>query len=403
MHRHYILRGPVLSRIWRATYALPLVVIAVMTAELAARLDDWIRMGIPLAHTPDENHDLKYQDWFGVRGRSNGRYRRWQLDNYGFRGPDITRTPRPGCTRIMLLGASETFGLYESENKEYAAQLRDTLQTRGCYEVVNAGIAGAGLQSLIRLWENYGAQFTPAIVLVYPSPTFYLGETAPAWRPMPGRAETPHELPFRPRLIDQLHNVWATPAPIQRLRIKRWIAQDTAGKPASWFFRQPPQDRLDQFMGDLDSLVTSIRTRGAQPVLMTHAMRPSVPPRPTDANVLLDWQQFNPRATTDALLGFERDAAQRMRDDAQGRGTCLVDLDHVLSGRPEYFADFAHFTDLGAAVVAGAIARTIADGPHQSPRDPCSLANQIGTDGSKAGAGARLDQGGSGRSEGRVK
>src|SRR4051812_32633747 len=104
-----------------ALRAVPLAVVMLASAEVGARVDDWIRLGIPFTHTPDYDHDLKYQDWFGVRGKPLGRYRRWKLDNYGFRGPDIAKLPSPGCRRILILGASETFGLYESDNREYPA------------------------------------------------------------------------------------------------------------------------------------------------------------------------------------------------------------------------------------------------------------------------------------------
>lgn len=344
----------------RGALGISLVCVALVSAELAARIDDWIRLDIPILRTPDYNHDLKYQDSFGIRGRLNGRYRRWRLNNFGFRGPDISREPAAGSTRIMLLGASETFGLYESEGKEYPNQLQDSLGIRGRYEVVNAAIAGAGLMAIIRLWENYAADFHPAVVVIYPSPSFYAVDREPTWPPA-GRPEQPYELPLRPRLLEQFRNVWQTPEFLQRRRLNDWIAQATDGKPPEWFYRHAPRERLDLFTRNLDSLVKSIRARGALPIVMTHAMRLTVPAKPTDEFLLLDWRSGNPRATVDALLETEQQGAQRVRSYANAQNVCLVDLDRSLSGHSEYFADVAHFTDKGAGVVAGLITHQLTD------------------------------------------
>ena len=359
----------------RAATAAAFGSVALVAAEAVARIDDWIRLGIPIMRTPDYDRDLKYRDWFGIRGLPNGRYRQWRLNNFGFRGPDITQVPPPDCHRVMILGASETFGLYESNGHEYPAQLRDSLRSGGCYEVVNSSIVGAGLMGLIRLWENYSAQFQPDIVLVYPSPTFYLSNNPPVWGPMPGKAEPSPEMPFRPRLLEHLQNVWSTPDFLQRRRLEAWLAADTAGKPADWFFASPPQDRLEAFGRDLDSLVRSIHARGARPILMTHAIRFSNPPQPGDELQLLAWRRFSPRASYDVLLGFEAAAADWMRAYSQRTGTALIDVSRQVSGKTELFADFVHFTNEGAATVAGLITQELlaqpapAGAPSEDPPD----------------------------------
>ena len=80
--------------------------------------------------------------------------------------------------------------------------------------------------------------------------------------PMTSRHVTAAEVtdrvaPWRPRLLDRVHNVLHTPDVIQKQRELKWIADDTRGKPASWFFQGVPEDRLTMFMTDIDSLVRS--------------------------------------------------------------------------------------------------------------------------------------------------
>jgi len=354
--------------------------VLVGSAEMAARVDDWIRLGVPLTHTPDEVADLRILDSFGLHGRPFGRYHAWRLNNYGFRGPDMAARPAAGCTRIMTLGASETMGLYETPGKEFPAQLRDSLRPLGCYEVVNAGIAGMTTKSIVAFWNSYASRFGSQIVVIYASPAFYLGNELRGWTPQPAVkpvAESP-SVPWRPRLIDRVHQSVHTPDFLQRIRLERLIAQDTRGKPPSWFFTSAPPDRVDAFMRDLDSLVTDIRAAGALPVLMTHAVRATNPPRPEDAFLLLGWRHFYPRATTEASLGFEHAVAERMREYGARTRTPVIDVEGPLSGRGELFGDVVHFNNAGSALVAGIITRTLVANALVGSSRPAGLSSGAG-------------------------
>lgn len=336
--------------------------VAVLAAEVGARIDDWIRLGVPFAHTPNDLVDLRVVDSLGWHGRPFGRYHGWKLNNFGFRGPDMAARPPAGCTRIMILGASETMGLYESPGKEFPAQLRDSLKTLGCFEVVNAGIPGMTTKSIVRFWNLYANRFGAQIVMIYPSPAFYLGEQLGGWPPPPIPGRPMGALPdvrWQPRLIDRLHQTLHTPDFLQRLRLERWIGQALRGKPPGWVFTETPPDRVDAFMKDLDSLVTDVRATGARPILITHAVRATIPPRPDDSLLLLGWRLFSARATTETSLGFERVVAERMREYGARNGIAVADVDRALTGHGELFGDVVHFTNDGSARVAGVLTRTL--------------------------------------------
>ncbi|HVH09641.1 MAG TPA: hypothetical protein VM736_07580 [Gemmatimonadales bacterium] len=340
----------------RAAYWTAVGATCLLAAEATARLDDRVRQGIPLLHVPDPARDLVLRDSLGPRGRPNGRYKKWRLNRFGFRSADMTLVPAPGCTRIAVLGASETLGAYEADGQEYPSQLEDSLRGSGCVEVVNAAIAGISLRRLTHLWNTWVARFQPSVVLVYPSPTLYLSENPPADPPAPRSAMEDDPPWWTPRLLERAHEVLHYPALIQRRRVARAVARAVAGRDSSWLFRSVPADRLNQYVADLDSLVSAIRARGATPVLVTHAMRFTVPPDPSDADVLNSWRQFTPRATTDAILAFEEAAADATRMLGARRGVLVVDAASALSGHREYFGDFVHFTNRGAGVMAGLIA-----------------------------------------------
>ena len=93
---------------------LAIAVTCVGSAELTARLEDRLRLGIDWFAVPDHDRDLVLHDELGIRGRPNGRFKKWSLNSFGFRHQEMSLEPRPDCVRIIVLGASETFGLYES-------------------------------------------------------------------------------------------------------------------------------------------------------------------------------------------------------------------------------------------------------------------------------------------------
>ena len=341
---------------------LLVVVMALAGAELAARVTDYVRFRTPLLASPDQRSDLIVTDSLGTRGRPYGQYKGYHLDGAGFRGPDVSAHPAPGCVRIVVLGASETFG--SPDQPPYPAELADSLQRDGgCHEVVNAAVIGVDLAGIVGMWEGWVSPFRPQIVIVYPSPVFYLSDRAPHYRHGSSRRPVPDPSDSRPgvssRFVEKLRDRFEVPGPIQRWRVRRWIAAAVQGRDSSWFFRTVPADRVAAFRGHLDSLVTSIRNHGAEPILVTHAMRFTIPPAPEDAELLVAWRRFAPRATGPTILEFERAAADQVRDVARSRGALLADAAAVLNGRRELFVDFAHFTPAGAARLAGLLARVV--------------------------------------------
>lgn len=333
-------------------------VVMAVASELAARLDDAARLGVPLLASPS-SADLTIHDSLGTRGRPFARYQKWRLNAAGFRSPEISNLPNPSCVRVAVMGASETFGYYERAGKEYPAQLADSLSRSGCYEVMNAGIPGMTLPGQIQLWDKWVARFRPNVVLIYVPPVFYLSADPPSFPTPTVGGPAPVSQRFAPRVLDRLHDRLEYPEFLQRKRVARRIAAAIQGKPEGWQFQTVPSERLELYREHLDSLVRSVQARGAVPVLMTHAMRFGNPPKAADSDLLLSWLQFTPRSTREVLLEFERQAAGVTRDIARRRGIPLVDVAEEMTGHTEWFADFTHFDEVGAGVAAGNIAKVV--------------------------------------------
>jgi lysophospholipase L1-like esterase len=330
------------------------------SAEIVARVDDAIRSGAPIMSSPSST-DLTMHDGLGTRGRPYARYQKWRLNSAGFRGQEISLVPRRDCTRVAVMGASETFGYAESPGKEYPLQLEDSLNRSGCYEVMNTAVTGLPLTGQVQLWENWVSRFQPNVVVIYASPAFYLSNDAPHFAELHHDVKaTPLESdPFALRLLARLKDRVEYPAFMQRRRLDRKISNAISGQPQGWIFDKVPAERVALFRQHLDSLVTTIKARGAVPVLVTHAMRFGGEVDAQDRVLLRSWRQFTPRATEDVLMRFERETAKVVRELAAERGVPVADVAAQMTGHEKWFADFTHFNDEGAGVIAHCIAETI--------------------------------------------
>ncbi len=344
----------------RALRVLLAGLIFLVSGEVASRLDDWLFFKTPLLANPDREHDLTVIDEDGVHGRPGGQFRKWRLNQFGFRGSEISLTPKPDQTRLMILGASETFGLYESENNEYPAQLARLLgeESGDQVEVINAAMAGISVRSMLPYWRKWLARFHPDLVLIYPSPLFYLDEEPPAPPSEDASQEAPGLLSrsrFAGRLIDTLRRTeW-----IRRLRLEVMLHLSQRGRSEDWLFRDPPRDRLEQLTSDLTDLSKAIKASGARPILVTHAIRAGSPPRSEDLLDLKAMRLFFPRATPETMVAFEDAAAEAMRELGERDKVAVFDAAKEFNGRRDDFADLVHFNDQGAKVFARFLAREL--------------------------------------------
>jgi lysophospholipase L1-like esterase len=341
-------------------WACVLLSVFLVGGELAARLDDSLFHGVPFFANPSDD-DLTTRDWFGRRGRAHAQFGKWKLNNLGFRGPDITVERTPGCVRMVIMGASETLGYRESPGHEFPSLLADKLAARGCVEVVNAAVAGMTLGSMQQYWTYWVARLHPDVVLIYPSPLFYL-EYSPAAAP-PGRLpsgapDAPVDRPFESRFISRLRGVAGAAAPrwLTMYRVQRQVRVKLAALPARPEINSPPQEGLAAFTRDLNELVASIRGTGARVVLITHAQRASWPIERRDLLDLWATRVFWPHASLPELIEFDRAGNAVTRETARQQQLQLIDAAAVLNGHFDCFGDLVHFNDKGAEIIASLIA-----------------------------------------------
>ena len=359
-----------------ARVPVPTVVFA-LALEIACRIEDRVRFGTPLLSRFTSQGDLMVRDSLGAHGRPASRFQKWVMNDLGMRGPQAPPQPAPGTLRVAVAGASETFGLYESPDREYARQLEDSLRqalTRGdgCpagaapprqVEVLNAALPGMSLPTVTQDLRLRVARLRPHVVVLYPTPPQYLDDQPPAAARADSSAragELPLQRALRPRALTRLRTQakQMLPVAVQSWLRGRDLQRARQNRPAGWRFTEVPAERLAQYDADLRAAVGAARAAGARPVIATHANR-FVGAERVDRDQLLAWERFYPRATGAVILAFDSAASERAREIARDAAVAVADLERAVRGGAELFADFSHFTDAGAARVAGQLARTV--------------------------------------------
>jgi lysophospholipase L1-like esterase len=335
----------------------------VMTLELCARIDDAITRGAPFIGSYD-NETLYTYDDLGKIGKPHARYLKWHMNAAGFRGPEL----RGGRSRILCIGSSETFGLYEQEGGEWPRQLEQILNRRpGAppVEVINAAYPGLSLATTLKRLPQWLTQFRPQVVIVYPSLTNYI-----SLPDNPNRSETaPRRRFFEPRIVSRIQGLLKSTLPQSvQDRIRRYqtdrAARDMVVMPTI------PEANVARFQEELDQIVSLVETSGARMVLVTHATLFGDEVRPEDQPMLRAWRIFYPTLAETGFLDMERRLNHVMRSVAETRRVVFVDAARELPPGHESFVEFVHFTDKGAVTLARLVADQLRASPATVDRGP---------------------------------
>jgi hypothetical protein len=345
--------------------------IALVAAESASRLDDWMRFGTGCLENPSmESLVLKEVGY--RRGRPESGFRHWRLNEHGFRGPSFRKAKDPGKTRVMLLGASETFGTHESPGKSYPEILATLLPDS--YQVINAAVVGMPLAEAINYWDLYLAQYQPDILILCPSPLFYLAEYAPVIPSLAPTSTAPKPSPSPSlvdsvRVVERLKNRFSLPSWLVQRRDRLNLARTIASKDPEWVFRNPPADRLELYQEHLSMMIDRTKAASCKLILITQPISVAQTIRLEDEGDLLAARVIRPRATDQTLVDFCKLARDRLTTVANAMSIPVVDLWEVMTGEKSLFHDIVHFSDRGARMAAENISRqliAVAPAPHLS-------------------------------------
>jgi lysophospholipase L1-like esterase len=342
----------------------------VITLEAAARIDQWVNYGAPVLGMYTYDSALFTTDEFGIRGKAHGAYEKWKLNAFGFRGPEVQLMKERHLLRIVCLGASETFGLYENSGKEWPRQLEDHLRRSGRdVEVINAALAGMSLPQRIRHLEKRLVPFAPDIAVFMLEYGSYAGATPER---MQSRARGGRVSPKEPEFVDgllsfrisgRLKDVLVPKLPMFiQGKLQQWEGtiklalkqRDLGVKYRSLAHLTP----LETAAFEEDLALLADRTAAARIKLVVVVPAMWFTER-TMATTYLSWPYVDESWWREAKESFSRRAAQF----SEARGIAFVDLSAVVEGREAmYMKDMLHFNDLGAEQAANAIANVLLSG-----------------------------------------
>jgi lysophospholipase L1-like esterase len=350
----------------RDYFLLPLVSLLTIFAllvcsELAARLSDKIMYSAPFW----SNYSLESlftQDALGKRGKPNASYLKWKLNEAGYRGPAL----RSNAYRIVCLGSSETFGLYEQDGDEWPRVLERTLNQQGGgtqYEVVNAAFPGMSLSSILKRATYTEETLRPKLVVIYPSFTSYIDVESRAQPTNATLQKAPPEGTFQWRAIDFrvtdiLETALKSHLPEQTQQWMREVETERATRNLH-VMSSLPQSQVDKFQGDLDQLVRIFQQDHTDVILVTHATRFSSPLTAEDRKYLVMWRKFYPQMSENGLIDMETRMNQAMRGVADRDDVPVVDAAKLITPGARNFQEFTHFTDQGARTLASLVAQEI--------------------------------------------
>jgi hypothetical protein len=330
-------------------------IIAFTVLEVCVRVDDLYEDGAPFWG----NHDIDSifrADVVGRRGISNARFRKWKLNNAGFRGPDL----REGTVRVVCIGASETFGMYESEDKEFPRQLEADLNRSAKqleFEVINVAYPGQSLRTALRRIPEYVDLLKPKYGLLYINPTAYIEEPTKAGRPTAPKTKLSFRIAERFRELAKRLLPDLIQAQLRARNVEN--AKDSLQQYRGTVYQTLPEGNVERFRSELTEAIDDLVSHGVFPIVITHATRFGPNFQYEDPEMLLNWRRFNPGLKESGFADMERRTNRVVREIAAEKGVGFVDAAGIVPPGPEYFQDFVHFTDAGAEVLAKQTATVI--------------------------------------------
>lgn len=347
-------------------------VIFSITVEICARIDDLIKYDAPFwgEYTNDRlrstvNAGFPYN-------LPKARFEKWQHNSLGFRGPEIAQLKPTGLVRVVCVGSSESYGLYESRGKEWPSQLQDILSSH--YEVINASVVGLSLKSFEPYLERHVFPLQPDVVMLVVNPLFYVtglvraAESKKKASQTLQKKSTPVSVSLKSKLLENSRSI-----PKVKQVLKQAIATHFPDLLKKYQFRDTqrqveevervrlngrkpfdviPEGYLNNYRMDLVKTVKLIKSKGIQVVLFTYPTLIEEHNQGLYPEIFLDNRKYCIELSLSGILYTINRSNRVVVSIAKEQNTLLVDAASVLPKSIEYFADNVHYTDNGARLFA---------------------------------------------------
>jgi hypothetical protein len=266
----------------------------------------------------------------------------------------------PVETRYWIASSSHAEDSYLSRDVTFPSVLERLLRDSGINaQIINASRAGMEIEDNTDDLLSRGPQFEPDYVILYQmsstimglSKTVLSGSNSGARRRDSNAlvSKGKKQVSWPVRLVEQTALYAQLKAHLtSRLASKR-VLVDSLGSEG---------DR--EFERKIRGFIAAARTIGATPILCTfstsHGGRDS---RSVPDSVATFMFKYNAYLSVAGWLHTIEKFNHILKRIAAQDGILLIDLEKEISGHPDYFRDFVHFTPLGHATVASVIQRAL--------------------------------------------
>jgi hypothetical protein len=150
---------------WWGTIALAVAAmgVALVAGELLIRFASPVEYLSPRYEFSREYGLMPFAGVVMEHGKPGRYHFRYTVNSDRYRGP-VVDAGADSLPVIVTLGDSYTFGMGTADGREYPAVMRRELAGRA--EVVNLGSPGWGLTQQVRRYAEFGANFSPAVVVL---------------------------------------------------------------------------------------------------------------------------------------------------------------------------------------------------------------------------------------------
>jgi hypothetical protein len=281
--------------------------------------------------------------------------------DFPFRSRIVPAEKKPGMVRVWIASSSHSAATNLPPD-EIFADLVATGPTQGdcVIEVLNAGKDGYTIGSSILELKRIGAVWKPDIILFYDmindinslANLYCASHDTVVTQPGPSGGPAPTR-----RRSDEFTRLLQTSTTFGLIRehISSRFAHERV-----LYDSLPPAARR-RFVRDLDELVATARSLGAQPVLCTFATAFT----PADAgrfpaHIRNPLFRFNIHLSESGWINTISALNDSIRARASLPGNALVDVAGAITGRSDCFVDMSHLSAEGHGIVAGLISTSLA-------------------------------------------
>jgi lysophospholipase L1-like esterase len=329
--------------------------------EIAARIDDRLTFEAPL-WGPYSEDILFTSDEEGIRRNvPGGRFEKWTINSLGFRGAELTRDKPRGTRRLVCLGQSETFGLWESEGGEWPSRLARLVKAKyPQVEVINASVVGMGRNSRQPYIQKYVLPIQPDLVVLYMNG---LADGTSPDQPMSSRRATsaPKTVPnsrilpklkrlfhsILPRDLDTAAQTWAVDRRVRKL--ERTKLRGRAPRDALQL------ENVRRFENHVRTVVQYLRENGVMPILATYPTLVNETNAAQYHLIIGRTREYYADFSEKGLFDIVSKTNGAVRRVAAELRVPLVDVASTMPKNTDFLEDQVHYSDRGAEFVAESV------------------------------------------------